>query len=267
MLANKRHERRMKKTFSHRVHVNGTRGKSSVTRLIAAALREGGVPTMAKTTGTAARIILGHAHDIVIKRKEANIAEQRIILSKYIRDGRFRAVVLECMAINPVYQQYLETKIMHSTVGVITNVRLDHVDAMGRTLSDIARSLANTIPVNGHFVTAETSPELRAIFQRICNQRGTTMHTTRRMRISDKDMAGFSHFEYKSNVAIAIKVAELCGIQREKALAGMWQALPDPGAFVVKHLEEKRKTIHWANLFAINDRESFIFTVNELSKE
>ena len=40
-----------------RIHVNGTRGKSSVTRLIAAGLRAGGLRTFAKTTGTAPRII------------------------------------------------------------------------------------------------------------------------------------------------------------------------------------------------------------------
>src|SRR6266540_7415488 len=41
-----------------RIHVNGTRGKSSVTRLIAAMLRAHGIPTVAKTTGTTARLIL-----------------------------------------------------------------------------------------------------------------------------------------------------------------------------------------------------------------
>ena len=41
-----------------RVHVNGTRGKSSVARLIAAGLRAGGVRTVAMTTGSAARYIL-----------------------------------------------------------------------------------------------------------------------------------------------------------------------------------------------------------------
>jgi hypothetical protein len=40
-----------------RIHVNGTRGKSSVVRLIAGALREQGIPTCAKTTGTLARFI------------------------------------------------------------------------------------------------------------------------------------------------------------------------------------------------------------------
>ncbi|MFP3354378.1 poly-gamma-glutamate synthase PgsB, partial [Pseudoalteromonas sp. SIMBA_153] len=39
-----------------RVHVNGTRGKTSVTRLIAAGLRSGGKRICAKTTGSAAAI-------------------------------------------------------------------------------------------------------------------------------------------------------------------------------------------------------------------
>ncbi len=41
-----------------RIHVNGTRGKSSVTRLIAAGLRAGGIRTCAKTTGTLPRMIM-----------------------------------------------------------------------------------------------------------------------------------------------------------------------------------------------------------------
>ena len=40
-----------------RIHVNGSRGKSSVVRLIASGLREGGLKTVAKTTGTSPRII------------------------------------------------------------------------------------------------------------------------------------------------------------------------------------------------------------------
>ena len=50
-----------------RIHVNGARGKSSVTRLIAAGLRAGGVSTMAKTTGSAPRIIDKNGIDTVLK--------------------------------------------------------------------------------------------------------------------------------------------------------------------------------------------------------
>ena len=48
-----------------RIHVNGARGKSSVTRLIAAGLRAGGITTMAKTTGSAPRIIDKDGNPIV----------------------------------------------------------------------------------------------------------------------------------------------------------------------------------------------------------
>ena len=60
-----------------RIHVNGTRGKSSVTRLIAAGLRNGGIRTVAKTTGTLPRIIDTDGKEIPIVRKAgANIIEQ-----------------------------------------------------------------------------------------------------------------------------------------------------------------------------------------------
>jgi poly-gamma-glutamate synthase PgsB/CapB len=264
------HQARMLR-LEHRIHVNGIRGKSSVTRLIAAALREGNVKTAAKTTGTAARILIDHDNDTPVPRKEPDIAEQRRMLDYYtgtmhrMYTGEdYKAVVFECMAINPVYQRYLEEKIMYSTIGVITNIREDHTDMLGETLPEIARSLSATIPHNGHLVTAETDPELIAILQEECDRRNTKLHAVGTMRIAEKHMAKFSHFEYKVNVSIAIRVARLVGVSRETAIKGMQRALPDPGAFALKKLERKNKTVHWANLFAINDRESFVLTVQSL---
>lgn len=257
--------------IQHRVHVNGIRGKSSVTRLIAAALREGKVKTIAKTTGTAARMITDHKKEMPVVRKEADIAEQRRMLNLYLGNRKqlngYQAVVFECMAINPIYQKYLENKIMHSTIGVITNVREDHTDVLGETLPEIARSLSATIPSNGHFVTAETNEEILEIFKEECGKRNTIMHAVGNMQVGNIHMAKFDHFEYKANVAIAIKVAQLVGIKRNVAIAGMHKALPDPGSFKLKSVKRKKAIIHWANLFAINDRESFVLTVDSLSKK
>lgn len=264
--SNRSHRSRMLKEFDHRIHVNGIRGKSSVTRLTAAALREGKVKTLGKTTGTAARILVNHRKDISISRKEADIVEQKRILDSY-RDAGYKAVVFECMAINPIYQNYLESKIMHSTIGVITNIREDHMDMLGETLPDIARSLSATIPMNGHLVTAETNEELLAILENECKKRNTVLHAVGNMKIGEKHMTKFKHFEYKANVAIALKVAQLVGIKRATALAGMHKALPDPGAFILKQVKRRNKTLHWANLFAINDRESFVLTSQTLCKK
>src|SRR5919204_2705391 len=64
------------------VHVNGTRGKSSVTRLIAAGLREGGLSTWAKVTGTVPRLVDEYGHDRPIVRHAASsIGEQRAVIA------------------------------------------------------------------------------------------------------------------------------------------------------------------------------------------
>ncbi|SVE33996.1 uncharacterized protein METZ01_LOCUS486850, partial [marine metagenome] len=87
-----------------RIHVNGSRGKSSVTRLIAAGLRAGGLKTLAKTTGTAPRIIDENGKDRIIHRlRSASIGEQVRLLRNFAKK-KPDAVVIECMAVNPQYQ-------------------------------------------------------------------------------------------------------------------------------------------------------------------
>src|SRR5215510_904106 len=87
-----------------RIHVNGTRGKSSVTRLIAAGLREGGLVTCAKTTGTLARMILPNGREVPIFRPAgANVIEQKRIVAAAAAHGA-DALVIECMALQPELQ-------------------------------------------------------------------------------------------------------------------------------------------------------------------
>ena len=137
-------------TIPLRIHVNGTRGKSSVTRLIAAGLRAGGLRTFAKTTGTAPRIIDAEGKDRLIHRlRSASIGEQ-IKLMRYFAKEKPDVVVMECMAVQPQYQWIAEHQMVRSHIGVITNVRPDHLDEMGPTEDDVAYSLCNTIPVILH---------------------------------------------------------------------------------------------------------------------
>ena len=138
-----------------RVHVNGTRGKSTTTRLIRAALAEGGIVSFGKTTGTAARFIFPDGtEEGVVRRASANIREQISFFRRARRLGA-EAVVLECMALKPEFQWFSEHGIIHSTIGVITNARLDHVEEMGRSREEIAATLGNTIPENGVLVTGD----------------------------------------------------------------------------------------------------------------
>jgi len=122
------------------IHVNGTRGKSSVTRLLAGGLRAGGVATMAKTTGSAPVIIFEDGSETAITRFfGANIREQLKII-KFASKRKINTLVLECMAVSPEYQWETEREMIRSSIGVITNSRPDHLDVMGPGLKNITYS-------------------------------------------------------------------------------------------------------------------------------
>src|SRR5947208_7934723 len=125
-----------------RVHVNGTRGKSSVTRLVAAVLRAGGICTVAKTTGTSARMILPDGSELpVLRDGPPNIRELIRSIGAAARLGA-EAIVFECMAVDPDLQRVAETAIVQPTLTVVTNARMDHTDVQGRNEHDIARAFA-----------------------------------------------------------------------------------------------------------------------------
>ena len=70
-----------RKKLKHVIYVNGTRGKSTVTRLIAAGLRHQGMRVVCKTTGTVPVVFHADGKEELIRRNgPANIREQLSIL-------------------------------------------------------------------------------------------------------------------------------------------------------------------------------------------
>ncbi|MFE5942978.1 poly-gamma-glutamate synthase PgsB [Streptomyces sp. NPDC056480] len=247
-----------------RVLVNGIRGKSSITRLCAGALRGGGLVTVAKTTGTAARFIHPDATEEPVYRKFgiANVVEQVGIVR---RAAAYRpdALVIECMAVMPALQEVNQTKLIRSTIGVLCNVREDHLEEMGPTLDDVARSLCRSMPYDGICVTAER--DRLDILQEEADRRRCTLVPVDPETVSDEELRGFSWFTFKENVAIALKVAELLGVERQTALRGMYDAPPDPGVLSVERYEAPGgKRLRFANVFAANDPESTLMNINQL---
>jgi gamma-polyglutamate synthase len=250
-------------TIPTRVLVNGIRGKSSITRLCAGALRGGGLVTVAKTTGTAARFIHPDGSEEPVYRKFgiANVVEQIGIVRRaaaYHPD----ALVIECMAVMPDLQEINQTKLIRSNIGVLCNVREDHLAEMGPTLDDVARSLSRSMPVGGVCVTAER--DRLDILEAQAKRRACELIVVDPDSVTDAEMAGFSWITFKENVAIALKVAELLGVNRTLALAGMWSAPPDPGVLSVRHHRYGHKRLRLANVFAANDPESTLMNIEQL---
>lgn len=240
-----------------RVHVNGTRGKSGVTRLIAAGLRAGGIRTFAKTTGTLPQAIFPDGTEYpVFRPSRANVIEQ-VRIARLAARQRVDALVIECMALQPALQSLCELELVKATHGVITNARADHLDVMGPTVVDVAKALAATVPVKGKLFTTEQSH--LGVFQQAADDRGSKVITVGDEEIgtiSWQEMEQFPYIEHPENVALALRVCHDLGVDRHAALQGMWEARPDPGVMKLYQVEEAGRPMVFVNGFAANDPES-----------
>jgi poly-gamma-glutamate synthase PgsB/CapB len=84
--------------------------------------------------------------------------------------------------------------------------------------------------------------------------------------VSDAELSGFEWLTFKENVAIALAVAQLLGVDRRSALRGMWAAPPDPGALTVTRYRHRGGLVRFANILAANDPESTLLNVAELRR-
>ena len=259
-----KHEQRLEQ-LDVRVHVNGIRGKSSVTRLVAGVLREGGFVTVAKTTGSAARVIGPRGEETPINRRgAATINEQVDVVERYVTSD-VEALVIECMAVRPLYQEYSQERMVRSDITIITNVRLDHQEEMGETLEEIADSMSTTIPRGGVLVTAENRPFLVDRLRRNAEARDSRLIVADAGQVLDEDLRKFDYIQFKDNVAVGLELARLLDIDRDVALRGMVKSVPDVGVVRLHHYDVRGKRILWIPLFAANDKESVVLTYELLA--
>lgn len=212
--------------------------------------------TFGKTTGTMPCYITpegkqGHIYRI----GKANIIEQVRMARRAVESGA-EAFVVECMAVLPANQRMAERQMIHSTVGVITNIRADHLDEMGPTMADVARSLAQTIPTKGVAVTADR--DFTPILRSVAGERGTELVIVSGDSVTDAQMKGFAYLEHKENVAIALEVCRRLGVSGDAAMRGMQHVVPDPGVMRIFSVEQSGRRCEFVNAFAANDPDSYV---------
>ncbi|MFV0497143.1 MAG: poly-gamma-glutamate synthase PgsB [Candidatus Fimivivens sp.] len=227
------------------IYVNGTRGKSSVTRLIDAGLRASGKKVFCKTTGTLPMMIDTENCEKLIKRSgRANIKEQLMVLKQAAKESA-DILVAECMAVSPVLQHISQHKMMKSNIGIITNVRLDHTEEMGHSLSEICDSLCATIPKNGVVFTCEAR-----LFDRI---EAAAQAVGSKAVLVKKEDAIADSVDFPENVSLALAVCDYLGVQKSVALKRMAGYKRDPYALSLHALSNGALFI---NGLSINDPQS-----------
>lgn len=239
--------------LKHVIHVNGIRGKSSVSRLIDAGLRAGGLRVFTKTTGSCPAIIGVDGSEEPLRRwGKPSIKEQLRILG-WAAGQHAEVLVIECMAVLPEYQRTSEEGMLRADIGVITNVRLDHPEEMGETLDEIAEALSATIPAHGTLFTADAA--YHDFFAAKALNKGTSVVLSdNSVDSDDPDTLATDGIDFAENVSLALTVCEHLGVERDIALAGMRQYRKDPGAFSVETMSGKGGCrVMFLNALAAND--------------
>ncbi len=240
-----------------RVAIAGTRGKSGVTRLVAAGLRASGARVLAKTTGSRPRLILPDGSERDIERAGPPSVREQVRLVALAAELGADTLVSEMMSIGPETLAVEARRILRPGTLAVTNVRLDHLDDMGRDKAAVARTLASAVPEKAEVFLPEE--EVRAEFEDAVRRAGSRLRPVRHDERGERPAGEFLPLgEFEPNRRLALAVLDALGVDRETAERGMAAAAPDPGRLEVREglygRPPRRATC--VSLFAANEPES-----------
>lgn len=242
IVENALHQRALR-SIPLRILVNGTRGKTSVTRMTAAVLHAAGIRAYAKTTGSEARRILpdGEAQAYRRERRPVTLMEQ-LPFARLAAKGGAQALVVEDMALRMENQALMAAKLVRPHYVLVTNAYVDHVEEIGGTEEETVRVLAQSFPEEATV---------------IAHDRRFGDYTDRLVLAGEPvDMAAFeasSYAVHAENVQLVLALARQLGIPRETAERGIREAQPDIGMYRQFQVGDCQV---W-NAFAANDPVSF----------
>jgi poly-gamma-glutamate synthase PgsB/CapB len=247
------------------ITVSGTRGKSTVTRLLAAVLREDVRMVMAKTTGAEAKLLWPDGSETEVRRRGvASILEQKTLLKNAARQS-VDCLVAEVMSIHPENHLVESQQILKPDIVVITNFWPDHVDAQGQTENETAHCLSLDIPDEATVFAPEGS--CTGVLETAVAKAGGNLMTIPHggsAATSDIDPE-LARREFAGNLYLVYAVAKHIGVKDEIIDKGLKTASQDIGAFKIwewrSGMPERRLFV--VNGFAANDPES---TVRVLAK-
>ncbi|GGI06969.1 poly-gamma-glutamate synthase PgsB [Egicoccus halophilus] len=262
----RRRNRRSLDAVPVRISVNGSRGKSTITRLLLGALSAGGRRTVGKTTGTEPKILLGWSgEEVDLERRPEgpNISEQRLV-NRRAADERADAMVVECMAVDPEYQLTFHRDLMEVNLLVICNALQDHLDVMGPTVDDVADVFAQSIPTDGTVVVVPD--DYTELYRRVATERGSQLLVADPSAVTEEQLAGFDHLVLDEHVAVALAVTRSLGIDDEVALRGMHEAPVDRYAMRILPVGDPQEPAYFVNGFAVNDPTSTLAVWDHLQE-
>ena len=222
-------------------------------RLLASVLRESGMSVLAKTTGSEAKYILPNGEESDVPRQGiVSIIEQKNLLKKAAGLG-VDCLVAEVMSIQPENHFVESQKILKPNIIGITNVRPDHIDAMGQTDEEIASTLS--LDISEQATVFIPGNEHRSLFDgAIASKRGKLVSVPPGISF---DME-FPQHEIQENLDLVFAIAEHLNIDPQTIRRGILKTKHDIGRMKIWKSSPKngRNIFYFVNGFAANDPQS-----------
>jgi poly-gamma-glutamate synthase PgsB/CapB len=198
------------KNAVRRVLVTGSRGKSSIVRLLHAAFADAGLTAYARITGVAPRELGPGKIRPISRSAGAHVGEMRWWLGQL--PATAQAIVLENSAVSPDLQA-LAGRWLQPDITVLSNTLPDHQEIWGATSADAAEVLAAGIPINGQVIlpdVLEGDNHLRDLLQQ---RKCVTFFASPAPGVEIPYQAG--------NLGLALAVIQQLGLDAEAARRAM----------------------------------------------
>ena len=229
----------------YRILVTGSRGKSSLVRLIFAGLSAAGLDARGRITGVVPRELAPGGERRIVRNAPGHVEEMRWWLRQI--PPPTQAIVMENSAVQPELQG-LAAEWLRPTLTVWTNARPDHEDAWGPGENSAGSALYRGIPDEGLLLLGAELAGSTHLQKNLAGRRGETV-----------TMGKSSEGYLAANLALAARALDLLGLRGEKPLAAMKNLPPDVADFRIFSTTDKGAEgarIFLASAFSANDLES-----------
>lgn len=259
---------RRRKAIPLLIAVSGTRGKSSVTRMLAAVLRESGRRVLAKTTGAEAALILPDGSERPIHRSGTpSIIEQKRVVRLATEMG-VDAAVVEVMSIHRENHIVETQRLLKPDLVLVTNFRVDHTSALGETREAVASALALDVP-RGARAFVPRSESLPAFCAPVEAKGGEVIEVPdgAASPLVGGGLGGLAR-RFGENIDLVCAAARALDIGDRIIREGLRRSRGDIGALRIWRYREgedgneRQKPCFLVNAFAVNDPESTGLTLD-----
>lgn len=249
-----------------RITVTGIRGKTSVVRLLASVLRQNGKKVLAKTTGAKPCLIYQDGREEILKRRGLpSILEQKKLIKIAYR-ANADVIVSEIMSIHPENHYIESQKILKPHVVILTNIRLDHTEAMGKTKEDIASVFCLDFPKKATVFIPEkekNSVMLDCLKEKKCNLIEIKNNV---FKSSMEDETALLSHIYPQDLDIIYAICNHLNIDKKIIEKGMMDVSTDSGSLKIWQFQKNKKSVYLINGFGANDPESTRKTISKIKK-